>query len=110
MTMPDSQDGSAIVGDKHLRSLSEVTGYHIHALDGDIGHLEDFLVDDESWNLEYAVVDTRNWGFGKHVLLSPSEIKEISWGERYVRIDMTCYKIKASPSWQEPDWSDRPGP
>jgi hypothetical protein len=41
-------------GDPHLRSLGEVVGYHIQALDGDIGHLEDFLVDDETWTIEYA--------------------------------------------------------
>jgi len=97
-------------GDPHLRSLGEVTGYHIHALDGDIGHLEDFLVDDESWKIDYAVVDTKNWGFGKHVLVSPAEIKAVNWAERYIRLDLTRYKIKSSPSWKEPDWSDRPGP
>jgi len=96
-------------GDPHLRSLVEVTGYHIHALDGDIGHLEDFLVDDESWKIDYAVVDTRNWGFGEHVLVSPVEIKAVNWGGRYIRLELTRYKIKSSPSWKEPDWSDSPG-
>jgi hypothetical protein len=95
-------------GDPHLRSLAEVVGYHIHALDGDIGHLDDFLVDDETWKLEFIVVDTKNWGFGKHVLISPAQIKDIDWGSRYVRIDLTRYMIKSSPSWQEPDWSDPP--
>ena len=33
-------------GDPHLRSSAAVTGYHIAATDGDIGHVEDFLVDD----------------------------------------------------------------
>ncbi len=103
-----SNEGDSSSGDPHLRSLSEVTGYHIHALDGDIGHLDDLLVDDESWNIEYAVIDTRNWGFGKHVLVSPAEIKDIDWGARDIHIDLTCYKIKTSSSWTEPDWSDLP--
>jgi hypothetical protein len=96
-------------GDPHLRSVAEVTGYHIHALDGDIGHLEDFLIDDESWKIDDAVVDTKNWGFGSHVLISPGDMKEVNWAERYIRIEMTRYKIKSSPSWQEPDWKDSAG-
>jgi hypothetical protein len=97
-------------GDAHLRSLAEVTGYHIHAIDGDIGHLEDFLVDDESWTIQYAIVNTKNWGFGNHVLVSSAEIKAVNWNERYIRLELTCYAIKSSSSWQEPDWSERPAP
>ena len=103
-----NQDPSQ-TGDMHLRSLGEVKGYHIHALDGDIGHLDDFLVNDETWTLEFVVVDTKNWGAGKHVLVPSAEIKEVDWANRYVRIDQTRYMIKCSPSWKEPDWSDRPG-
>ena len=47
--------------DPHLRSAREVIGYEIQARDGDLGHVEDFIVDDESWVLRYMVVDTRNW-------------------------------------------------
>jgi len=100
--------GSAPIGDPHLRSLSEVTGYHIHALDGDIGHLEDFLVDDESWKIESAVVNTKNWGFGTHVLVSHEDIKGVYWSEREIFLQLTRYKIKSSPSWKEPDFSDLP--
>src|SRR5688500_2693931 len=35
--------------DAHLRSCQELGGYHIHALDGDIGHVKDMLVDDHTW-------------------------------------------------------------
>jgi len=95
-------------GNPHLRSLFEVMGYHIHALDGDIGHFADFLVDDETWKIEYAVVDTKNWGFGKHVLVAPADIKDINWADRYFRIDLTRYRIKSGSSWKEPDFSDQP--
>ena len=57
--------------DPHLRSTSEVTGYHIQALDGEIGHVEDFIIDDETWSIRYLVVDTKNWWAGKRVLVSP---------------------------------------
>ena len=48
-------------GDPHLRSVVEVKGYHVHATDGDIGHVENFLADDANWDIRYLVVATRNW-------------------------------------------------
>lgn len=95
-------------GDCQLLSIAATTGFQIHALDGDIGHLDDFLINDESWTIESAVVVTNNWGFGKHVLVSPTDIRATNVPDRYVPINLTRYKIKCSPSWQEPDWSDRP--
>lgn len=41
----------AASNDAHLRSVHEVIGYHINATDGEIGHLEDFLFDDETWEI-----------------------------------------------------------
>ena len=53
--------------DVHLRSIEAVTGYHIHASDGEIGHVEDFLIEDADWSIHYLVVDTKNWWPGKKV-------------------------------------------
>ena len=85
--------------DPHLRSVAEVVEYHIHAVDGEIGHLENFMMDRETWTIRYLVVDTRNWWFGKHVLISPSAINEIVWSERHVRLNVTRDQVKSSPPW-----------
>ena len=94
-------------GDRHLRSIAEVSGYGIHAIDGDIGHLDRFLIDDDDWTVRYLVVDTATWWLGKHVLVAPSAIKEINWAERFLRLDLTCYKIKGSPVWEQSGIVDR---
>jgi len=86
-------------GDPHLHSAKEVTGYYIQARDGDIGHVEDFLVDDETWAIQYMVVDTGNWLPGKKVLVSPSWIKMISWIEKTVYIDLLRETIEKSPEY-----------
>jgi len=57
--------------DPHLRSIREVSGYHIHATDGELGHVEDFVIDDETWAIRYLIVDTRNWLPGKKILIAP---------------------------------------
>jgi hypothetical protein len=49
----------------HLRSTQEVTGYDIHATDGDIGEVEDFIIDDVSWKIHFLIVETGNWFSGK---------------------------------------------
>jgi hypothetical protein len=82
-----------------LRSTQEVIGYHIHATDGDIGHAEDFILDDEGWTIRYLVVDTRNWLPGRSVLISPQWIEKISWSDSKVRIDLLKDQIKDSPRY-----------
>lgn len=86
-------------GDPHLRSTVEVAGYHVHATDGDIGHVQDFLIDDASWEIRYLIVDTSNWWVGQHVLISPYSVRNVDWSERHVRLDLSRDKIKSSPSW-----------
>ena len=60
--------------DPHLRSTEAVTGYHIHAKDGEIGHVADFLIEDADWSIHYLVVDTKNWWPRKQVLVSARSV------------------------------------
>ncbi len=85
-------------GDAHLRSTRRVIGYHIEARDAPIGHIEDFLFDDETWAIRQAVVDTRNWLPGRHVLIPPERIRSVNWAERSVSVDMPREAIRESPA------------
>ena len=85
--------------DPHLRSTKKVTGYRLHAKDGEIGHVEEFILDDSIWTIRYMVVDTRNWLPGKKVLLSPLWIEKISWEESKVHVDQTREEVKNSPRY-----------
>ena len=85
--------------DPHLRSVDEVMGYHVHAVDGEIGHIENFMIDDADWSIHYLVVDTRNWRPGKRVLISPLAVKSIDWFDRHVELDVSRKKIESSPAW-----------
>ena len=84
-------------GDPHLCSIEAVTGYHIHANDGEIGHVEDFLVNDTDWSIHYLAVDTKNWWPGKKVLIAPKSAREINWTDRPVNLDVNRQKVKDSP-------------
>jgi uncharacterized protein YrrD len=93
-------------GDEHLRSSRHVIGYHIEASDAAIGHVEDFLFDDQNWAIRYALVDTRNWLPGKHVLLPPERIRNVNWAERSVFVDMPREAVRSSPAY-DPDQAFR---
>jgi hypothetical protein len=85
--------------DPHLRSARAVTGYHIQAADGDIGHVEDFLVDEYFWAIRYLLVDTTNWWAGKKVLVAPAWIQRVDWLQSEVHVSLTRAQIKTSPEY-----------
>lgn len=91
----------------HLRSCNEVKGYHIHASDGDIGHVQGLLVDEQSWAIRYMVVDTSNWWLGHKVLIAPPWIKEVSWSDSSVSIDLTRQAVKDAPPYDPADHLSR---
>ncbi len=87
--------------DPNLRSTRDVTGYYIQASNDEIGHVEDFVIDDETWVIRYLIVDTKNWWPGKKVLLSPIWIERISWGQSKVFVNLLRETIQQSPEYSE---------
>ena len=86
-------------GSSHLRSTGEVIGYNIQANDGEIGHVEDFIVDDETWIIRYMVIDTRDWLPGKKVLVASQWIENVTWAESKVYVELSRESIKNSPEF-----------
>jgi sporulation protein YlmC with PRC-barrel domain len=86
-------------GDFHLRSAAKVTGYQIEATDGEIGRVEDFIIDDETWEVRYIVVDTRDWLPGKKVLVAPQWIERVSWEECKIYVNLSRQAIKRGPEY-----------
>jgi len=94
-------------GDPHLRSVHEVSGYRIHARDGEIGHVVDFLIEDADWSVHYLVVDTKNWWPGKKALISPASIQNIDWSAELVNLDVDRKLVESSPVYDEKTMVDR---
>lgn len=91
----------------HLRSMREVTGYGIAATDGSIGHVEDFLIDAEGWQVRYLVIDTRNWLPGKKVIVAPEWVSAIDWANGEVAVEMSREQVKGSPEYDPARAVDR---
>jgi len=85
--------------DPHLRSCKAVVGYHIETIDGEIGHVQGLLIDEESWAIRYLVVSTSNWWLGHDVLVAPQWIKRVSWAEQSVSVHLTRDALKQAPEF-----------
>lgn len=89
--------------DPHLRSTQEVFQYQIHAKDGEIGHVDDFIIEDNTWIIRYLIIDTRKWLHwlpgGKKVLISPQWVRKVDWAESEVIVDLSREQIENSPEF-----------
>lgn len=86
-----------------LHRTSRITGFHLHATDGAIGHVDDFLFVEQDWSVQYLVVDTSNWIGGRSVLVSTRVITAVDPVERRIDVSMTREQIKAGPDLETAD-------
>ena len=100
---PDDKDRDE---DIHLRSIDQVCGYAIYALDGEIGHVSDFMIDDKTWRLLKLVVDTHDWIGGKKVLIGLSHIQSISFIDKQVYLNLTTAAINDSHLFEEAEHNE----
>jgi hypothetical protein len=93
--------------DLHLRSCKAVEGYHIEAVDGDIGHLQGMLVDEETWAIRYLIVNTSNWWLGHQVLISPQWIRDVNWSEAKISVNLTQQAVQDAPPYHSTEQLNR---
>lgn len=86
-------------GDRHLRSCNAVDGYHLHASDGDIGHVHGYLIDERSWAIRFLVVDTSNWWVGHQVLIASEWTESVSWAQSKVTTLLTRDAVREAPAY-----------
>jgi len=86
--------------DTSLRSFNEVTGYHIKASDGTMGHIDDIIIDDDDWQIVYLIADTSNWlPWSKKVMLPLDFLGEISYVKQHVSIKLKKESIRNAPEF-----------
>ena len=83
--------------DAHLRSTQAVTGYHIKASDGTIGHVCDFMMDTGNWVIGQLVIKTGHRFSGNEVLIPTKQVESISYEESTVFVKMTAEAVEHSP-------------
>jgi sporulation protein YlmC with PRC-barrel domain len=81
-----------------FRSIKELTGYAIHAADGNIGRVHDFYFDDQTWAIRYLVVDTGGWLSSRKVLVAPVALDVPKWESKTLPVRLTKEQVEKSPS------------
>ena len=87
------------LNDEHLRSSKVVSRYHVMAVDGEIGQIEDGIVDDQTWTIQYVVSTVRNWRSSKKVLLPTEWILWVSAAESNVYVSLSRKNIATAPAF-----------
>lgn len=94
--------------DTHLRSTEEVKGYSIHATDGEMGKVVDYIMDDTNWKIDYLVVECGSWLNSRKVLLSTQNITEVNWENKTVIVNISTSQVEDSPEYDESKALDEP--
>lgn len=87
--------------ERHLRNTGEVRGCYIQATDGELGHVDDFVIDEDTWAIRYLIINAQSWCPGKRVLMSPQWIQRVSWGASEMFVDLPRVAIKQSPEYSD---------
>ena len=83
--------------DPQLHRCKAVIGHHLRAIDGEIGHVEGLLVNEETWTVRYLVVNTSNWWVGYQVLLAPQWITGVEGSDQRMSVQLTRAAIQQAP-------------
>lgn len=92
--------------DNHLRSTETITGYHIHATDGEVGHVNDFIINDQTWQIKALVVDTHNWFGGKKVVIPVTQVGKIEWSDNLVFLAISKAAVDQSQLFEEDKYAN----
>ncbi len=82
--------------DPHLRSVKAVTGYALHATDGEIGSICGFMMDDKTWAIGNLIAETGHWYAGKEILIPTAQVAYISHEDSEVHVNLTLADLKAT--------------
>ena len=84
-----------------LHSCKALVDATVQAPDGEVGQVQDMIVDDDGWAIRYLVVSASDWWLGHDVLVAPPWIQRVSWPDRSVSVDLTREALKQAP-WYDP--------
>ncbi len=100
--LPENQRERVIVqdleNDESLQSTQMVLGFRITTRNGELGRVEDFIVDESDWSIQYMVIRTSGADVDKRILVSPESIDWVSWRKKHVSVDMDSEKLQGCPN------------
>ena len=80
-----------------LTNVTFLKGLVIQATDGELGTVDQFYFDDETWAIRYLTVETGGWLGGRQVLISPFSILHTDWPAKRLDVALTKKQVQNSP-------------
>jgi hypothetical protein len=94
--------------ENHLRSVNELNGYSIEAIDGHAGYLEDFIADGSNWYIPYLLVKNSDWLPGKLIIVPMEWVEILDWEEKKINVRLTRDCLQHGPQYNADEF-DVPG-
>ena len=79
------------------QNLQAILGYKLTATDGDVGHVQDFYFDDETWAVRFVLAEPGVWLGERQVLLSPHAFGRLDRESKILSLNLTRKQIENSP-------------
>lgn len=101
-----SESGQRVVNDSpqsispptsQARNTQEIIGHRMQVADGEMGHIVEFILDEETWVIRYLIIETRSWWPEKEAIISPEWIDKINWIGKTAFVNISQSKIKSAP-------------
>ncbi|HEX3746217.1 MAG TPA: hypothetical protein VHW09_19895 [Bryobacteraceae bacterium] len=80
-----------------LRVLDDLTGSCMHATDGAMGPVLNFLFDDHSWHIRYLVVEAGSWLSRHSVVIAVTAAERPDWEKKMIHVNLSREQVRHSP-------------
>jgi uncharacterized protein YrrD len=80
-----------------LHDLDTLVGSSLIATDGELGSVQNFLFDDQSWTIRYLVVDVGGWLARSAVVLTVKAVERPDWAQKTFHAHLTKEQVRNSP-------------
>jgi len=84
----------------NLYSVKEVKGFEVHGIDGRLGNVVNFIMDDDTWALRYLLLDTSYLLPGKMVLLDMVSVKSINLAAMDIQMEASTDVVDNKPEFK----------
>ena len=98
---PSYLEGVQRPSDPHLRSAEALNGYAARSNRDEIGHVKQFLLDDDGWRVVAVVLKTGTWWQGDLMRIETDGIETIDWDSSSIEVIASRESLKDEP--EHPD-------
>jgi hypothetical protein len=102
---PDISTNKPVYQQQQLRSTVAMFQYRIETTDSQVGKLVDFIIDDETWDIEYLLIEMQSCLKGKKVLVAFKQVKYVRWDLSLIMVEITSSMLKTCPSYDPSEFS-----